>query len=260
MPTKKQEKDETIIVTEVHEGRVDAVLVGRSPLLLNRMAEKAKRELLFPSGRKTSADKAANMKHNPLEEFRASAHQLPIGPTLLGFQAAGVKRAIASAALDMPGSVSKAKIGRLAWVPGEILGVYGQPQIFMTVVRMADMNRTPDIRTFAIVPRWAIRVQVEFVEPLVNPTVILNLLIAAGMYIGIGDGRNEKGKLSYGQFQVMSTVQAEADPAVQKIFSEGRDAQLAALDNPEPYNDETGELLTWFDAEVKTRGKKLVAV
>src|SRR5688572_5130381 len=127
---KAKEKDETIVVTEVHEGRVDAVLVGRSPLLLHRMSEKAKRELLFPSGRKTSADKAANMKHNPLEEFRASAHQLPSGPTLLGFQAAGVKRAIASAALDLPGSASKAKIGRLVWAPGEYLPVYGVPRIF----------------------------------------------------------------------------------------------------------------------------------
>src|SRR5689334_15123481 len=147
---KSKENDETIVVTEVSEGRIDAVLVGRSPLILNRMAEKAKRQLLFPSSRKTAADKAATMKHNPLEEFRASAHQLAQGPTLLGFQSAGVKRAIASAALDMPGSVSKAKIGRLAWVPGEHLSVYGRPEIFMTVVRMADINRTPDIRTFAI--------------------------------------------------------------------------------------------------------------
>lgn len=258
--TKIKEKDETIVVAEVQQGRVNAVLVGRTPLLLHRMAQKAWRELLLPSGRKTSADKAANMKHNPLEEFRGSAHQLADGPTLLGFPAAGVKRAIASAALDMPGSVSKAKIGRLVWVAGEHLAVYGRPQVFMTVVRMADINRTPDVRTLAIVPRWAIPVSVEFVEPLLNPTTILNLLIAAGMYIGIGDGRNEKGKLSYGQFRVISTAEAQGDEEVQQIFSEAREAQTVAMETPEPYNEETSELLSWFDAEVKTRGKKLVAV
>ena len=46
--SKKKESDDTIIVTEVTQGRVDAVLVGRSPIILHRMSEKAKRELLFP--------------------------------------------------------------------------------------------------------------------------------------------------------------------------------------------------------------------
>lgn len=256
---KAKEKDDSIIVTEVMEGRLDAVLVGRSPLLLHRMAEKAKRELLMPTGRKTSADKAANLKHNPLEEYRDSAIRLSTGPTLLGFRSAGVKQAVASAALDMPGSVSKAKIGRLAWVPGEHLSVYGRQQLFMTVVRMADINKTPDIRTLAIVPKWVIPISVNFVEPLLNPTVILNLLVAAGLYIGIGDGRNEKGKLTYGQFEVMSVTQAQADPNVQEIFAEARDAQIEAMQNPKPYDEETRELLTWFETEIRTRGKKLAA-
>lgn len=256
---KAKEKDDTIVVTEVHEGRVEAVLVGRSPLLLHRMAEKAKRELLMPAGRKTAADKAANLKHNPIEEYRASAIHLSTGPTLLGFRSAGVKQAIASAALDMPGSVSKAKIGRLAWVPGEHLPVYGRQQLFMTTVRMADMNRTPDIRTLAIVPQWAIPISVNFVEPILNPTIVLNLLVAAGLYIGIGDGRNEKGKLTYGQFEVMPTAQAKADKNVQKIFAQARDAQVKAMKDPESYDEETRELFTWFEAEIRTRGKRLTA-
>lgn len=256
---KAKEKDDTLVVTEVHRGAFEAVLLGTSPLLLHRLAEKARRELLLPPGRKTSADKAANLKHNPLEEYRSSAIRLPTGPTLLGFKAAGVKGAIASAALDMPGSVSKAKIGRLVWVPGQHLPVYGRQQLFMTPVRMADMNRTPDIRTFAIVPQWAIPVPVTFAEPLLNPTIILNLLAAAGLCVGVGDGRPEKGKLDYGQFEVMSVAQAQADPTVQEIFSQSREAQTEAMENPEFYDEETRELFTWFETEIKTRGKKLAA-
>lgn len=256
---KTKEKDDALVITEVSEGRVDVVLVGRSPLLLHRMAEKAKRELLLPAGRKTAADKAANLKHNPLEEYRSSAIQLSTGPTLLGFRSAGVKQAIASAALDMPGSVSKAKIGRLVWVPGENLPIYGTQRLFMTTVRMADMNRTPDIRTLAIVPKWAIPVTLNFALPLLNPTIIVNLLIAAGLYIGIGDGRNEKGKLAYGQFQVMTVAEAKADKDVQQIFSQTRNVQTKAMRDPDPYDEETRELFTWFEAEIRTRGKKLVA-
>ena len=35
------------------------------------------------------------------------------------------------------------------------------------------------------------------------------------------------------------------------------DAQLAALDSPEAYDDETEELLSWFNAETKRRGLKV---
>lgn len=259
MAKSKDRDDGAIVITEVREGTINLVLVGRTPLLLNRMAAKAKRELLFPHGRKTSADKAANLKHNPLQEYRDSSIQLSDGPTLLGFRSAGVKQAIASAALDMPGSVSKAQIGRLVWVPGEHLPVYGRPQVFTSVVRMADQKRTPDIRTVAIVPRWAIPVSINFVEPILNPTIIITLLAAAGLYIGIGDGRPEKGKLTFGQFEVIPVERAQADNNIQKIFSQDRKTQAEATSNPEPYNDETRELLTWFEAEIRTRGKKLVA-
>lgn len=256
---KLKEKDDTIVVTEVMEGSVDAVIVGRSPLVLNRMSEKAKRQLLFPPPRKTTADKAANLKHVPIDEFRASAHQLSDGPTLLAIRSTAVKGAIASAALDIPGSVSKAKIGRLTWVHGEYLPVYGVPQIYMAVVRMADINKTPDIRTRAIVARWAIPIRVNFVEPILNPTTILKLLIAAGLYIGVGDGRNEKGSLTFGQFEVISTVQAQKDKAIQSIFAQGRDVQIKAMATPDSYDTETSELLSWFDSELQTRGKKLAA-
>lgn len=256
---KTKENDDIIVVTEVMKGSVDAVLVGESPLVLNRMSEKAKRILLLPSPRMTSADKAANQKHNPMEEFRASADRLPHGPTLLAIKASAPKKAIASAALDLPGSASKAKIGRLAWVPGEYLPVYGLPQIFMEVVRMKDINRTPDIRTRVIIARWAIPIRVNFVEPILNPTTIIKLLSAAGLYIGVGDGRNEKGSLTFGQFQVMSTAQAQKDKDVKSIFAQGRSEQTKAMANPEPYDDQTAELLSWFTQEMKTRGKKLVA-
>jgi hypothetical protein len=34
----------------------------------------------------------------------------------------------------------------------------------------------------------------------------------------------------------------------------GRKPQIDALKNPEPYNAETAELLSWFDVELKRRG------
>ena len=38
--------------------------------------------------------------------------------------------------------------------------------------------------------------------------------------------------------------------------SGGREAQDAALLHPVPYDDESAEMLTWFEAEVKRRGRE----
>lgn len=260
MATKNAKKDESIVITEIQEGSIKVVLVGRTPLILNRLSEKAKHELLMPKGRKTSAEKAAGLKHDPLAEYRSAPNTFsdPTSSTLLAIPAAAPKKAIASAALDIPGA-KKAQIGRLVWVPGTYLGVYGLPQLLMSTVRSADMNRTPDIRTRAIVAEWAIPMTVNFVTPILNPTVILNLLNAAGFYIGIGDWRNEKGAGTMGQFSILSEAQAAQDKRVIDILKIGRQQQQDAMDSPTAFDDETEELLGWFNQELKIRGKSVAA-
>ena len=110
---------EAITVIKVETGSVTCLIRGTSPLIFNRMAEKAKRELLLPKGRKTAADKAQSLKHNPLEEFRASVYRWDNDErsTRLKFPAPAFKGAISTAALEVPG-MKKAQIGRLVWVEG----------------------------------------------------------------------------------------------------------------------------------------------
>jgi hypothetical protein len=118
------------------------------------------------------------------------------------------------------------------------------------------MNRTPDVRTRAIVPAWACSLRVTFVQPLIRAQAVANLLAAAGITIGVGDGRPEKGAMSYGQFRIADKDDAE----FKRILKDGgRKAQQAGLDNPEPYDEETRELLTWFDDERAKRQLKGVA-
>jgi hypothetical protein len=257
---KQKQKDDVIYVTQIERSAVRVVLVGTTPMVCNRQSEKTKHDLLFPKGKKSSAEKAGSLKHDPLAEFRSSPHTFADNEalTLISIPAAAPKRALASAALDMPGA-RKAQIGRLAWIPGEYLPVFGVPKIFLAGVRNSDMNHTPDIRSRAIIPAWALRLTVEFASPILNPTTILNLMSAAGIYIGLGDGRNEKGALSYGQFEVLSEADAAKDSRCVEIFKQGRSVQVAAMANPVAYNAETEELLSWFEVTLKQRGKSLAA-
>lgn len=255
MATKKT-TDESISVLEVQTGRIQFAIVGTTPLILNRMSEKVLHELLLPRGRKTAADKAAVLKHSPLDEYRASAYRSrdDTSPTRLQMLSTAFKSALRSVAVDMPGA-AKAQIGRLTYIDGDYVPIYGVPQLHMSVTRSADMNKTPDVRTRAIVPKWASIVAITFVQPILRESEVARLLAAAGIMRGVGDWRPEKGSGSYGQFRITGM----ADPEFVALLKEGREAQDAALKSPECYDAETEELLSWYQAETNRRGFKAVA-
>lgn len=248
---------ESTDILQVERGDLEVCVLGSSPLILNRMSEKAKRELLMPKGRKTMVERATSLKHNPMEEYRASAYTMPseTAPTLLAILATSFKGAMATAALDLPGA-KKSQIGRLTYVNGDRVPVFGVPQLFMSVTRSADMNKTPDVRTRAIVPQWACRLHITYIKPLMRQQAVVNLLAAAGLTIGVGDWRPEKGKGNYGQFEIVG----EDDPRYTAILKAGgRKPQQAAIDNPVCYDDETTSLLSWFDDELAKRSLRGVA-
>ena len=253
MATAKVETE--VKVLEVTRSTLEFCILGTSPLIMNRMSQKAWFELLAPNGKKTSAEKASTMKHDPLKEFRDSPYVIdnPNCPTLLGIMPTSFKRAMGTAALDMPGA-KKAQIGRLVYIEGEMLPIYGIPKVFMAITRCADINRTPDVKTRALLPEWACKLRVTFTTPIIREQSIVNLLAAAGFQSGVGDWRQEKGSGSYGSFKLVDAN----DPDFLRITStQGRAEQQEALDNPVAHNSETEEMLAWFDVELRRRGFKV---
>ena len=241
---------ETIEVEPLRVGSVTVWLKGRTPLICNRMAGKAMRELLCPHGRKSKAEREQSLKHDPLSEFRNSmSMRAGRGPTRLIFPAPAVKGAMATAALETKGT-NKTQIGRLVWVRDYSCDLYGTPQLHMGVVRSADMNKTPDVRTRAILPEWCMPATVQFVKPQMSEKAIMQLLANGGIIIGIGDFRQEKGKGNFGQFDVVTEADCKAI-----IAAGGMKAQDAAIKNPVCFDAQTEELLGWFQSEVKNRGK-----
>lgn len=249
-------KSTEITVMEIERGRVEFMVLGNSPLICNAMSAKARQQLLLPPPRKNAAEKASTLKHQPIDEFRSSMYfaRDPDSPTRIVVKATAFKGALMSAALDLPGT-SKAQIGRLAYVEGDEIPIYGVPELMMSVTRSADINKTPDVRTRAILPRWAAKISVQFTKPILKEQAIVNLIAAAGITQGIGDWRVQKGSGNYGQFSLV-----EPDDKAFKYVLEtgGKDAQDAAIADPICYDSETEELLSWFDAEVKRRGFKVI--
>ena len=255
--TTRQVSKETLDFIEVMRGRINVFVLGDSPLICNAMSRKVEHQLLLPSGRKTAAEKASSLKHSPLDEFRDSVYYAREvkSPTLIVLKATAFKKATMGAALDIPGA-KKAQIGRLINVVSDEIPIYGIPELMMAVTRSADMNRTPDIRTRAIIPSWCAKLTIEFAEPMLQGQTILKLLVAAGITQGVGDWRVERGSGNYGRFSVVD----EANPHLQVLMDAGgREAQRDALEKPVPYDSETEALLKWYDVEVKRRGFKSIA-
>lgn len=256
MAGKKKKETESLDVVRVTEEAVTFCVLGVSPFVCNAMSAKARQGLLFPPKKKSKSEKESTLKHEPMQEFVRSAYrsQGDDAEARIEFPAAGFKRAMASAALELPG-VNKSQIGRLCWVDGHMVPLFGIPQLWMAMVRQAGLSRTPDVRTRAIIPEWAARVTIRYVTPNLNLQAVGNLLASAGVFIGVGDGRPEKGALSFGRFELVS----EDDERYQRLLKTGgREAQDAAFENPTFFDTETEELLDWWDAETRRRGFKVV--
>lgn len=251
----KKAVEESVEIVRLNTATVKFAVLGRSPLIHNSMANKVIHELLLPKGKKTAAEKQSSLKHDPRQEFLDSMLKTKDdkSATRIKWLATTFKKSLASAAIDIPGAM-KSQIGRLTLVEGSELDMYGIPEIFMAVTRSADMNRTPDIRTRAIMAEWACYLSITFASPIIKENTIVNLLSASGIIRGVGDWRPEKGSGSYGQFELVS---ADDSRFLNIIKNGGRAAQDKALKNPTCYDLNTEELMAWFDVESKRRGFKV---
>ena len=254
MAMKKADTGESLEIHTIKQGRVKLRIIGDTPMYQHSMGRKAMEALLAGGGKKTTAEKR-DIKHNPEAEFRESAHRIATGPTLLCFPAGGVKAAMATAALRTEG-ITKTSVQQLVGLPQAFVPIWGTPQLKIDVVRSADMNRTPDMRTRCYLPQWCAEIEIRFGMPTLSREGIVSMLANAGMIIGIGDFRQEKGRGSFGTFSVHGDQ--IIDPDAQAVWDDltqhhGREAQIAAMANPECADELTAELMAFLNSE---RGRR----
>lgn len=245
-------KETTIEIVPISMGRIICHLLGTTSMIMNRFSRKAREQILFPKGRPNAAEKKENLKHDPLFEYRDSVYlnHNENEPALVHVPADAFSKAMAAAALRMPGA-SKAEILQLVSISSRQVNLFGEPRLTMDMVRSSDMAKTPDVRTRAAFPEWACQIEIEFVSTLLKQNQIINLLAAAGMIVGIGDWRPQKGG-AFGKFRI---VEANDPDYLRITKQQGRKAQQAAYHDPVAFNAETEELYAWFNAEAARREK-----
>lgn len=246
----KKTVEQEIVVPALRRGIVKLRIIGQTPMFQNRMAAKAKQQLLVGGRKKTAADRA-QIKHHPLAEFRDSLERMGDGPTALGLRVVAMKAAMCTAALETAG-ITKTSAQRLLFMPGDLTPLYGVPQLRMDVVRSADINRTPDVRTRAFLPKWGAEIEIQHVLPQLPTSSVVTLACNAGVLVGLGDFRQEKGKGSFGSFRVIGPEEQDSEWD-ELVAGHGREAQLAAIDDPKFADEDTAELMDFFFGEEKRR-------
>jgi hypothetical protein len=251
---KTEQVDAFITVEKLDRAEMKVHLLGSTALVMNRMPAKARQQLLWPMRKLNKAAREQTQKHNPYLEYRDSIYRCsdPHAPTLVHIPNGAIKKAMANAAIDIPGA-TKAQIGRLVKVLDPTVHIYGKPFLYMDIVRQAGINKTPDIRTRAMFPTWACSLTIRYIRNLIREQDVYNLLDAAGDIIGIGDGRTEKGTFDNGSWIIVDPDDKQWHAIVK---NGGRKAQEAAMAKPEAINSDTEELLAWFDTEVVRREKE----
>jgi hypothetical protein len=249
---KKSDEEQAIIIKKIEPDTIRCNILGASPMIMHRFAFKAWQELLLPAAKKNAAAKAESLKHDPLNEFRECVYRNRSGsePTAVHYPSGAFSKAIAAAALDLPGA-TKAQILRLVGVVSTQINVYGVPTLGMDMVRSSDMARTPDVRTRAYFSEWACTIDISYIKSLIGREQIVNLLDAAGLIVGIGDYRPQKG----GQFGRFAVVSPDNEDFVRIVAEQARDAQEEALQSPTFYNEDAAELYGWFEEETARREK-----
>lgn len=239
-----------ITVQPLKRGSIKLRIIGNTPLFQNRMASKVMQGLLVGTRKKTKAERL-EIKHDPVQEYRDCMEIMPNGPTALGLRVTAIKAAMCTAALETAG-LTKSSTQRLLFMPGDLVPLYGVPQLRIDMVRSADINRTPDARSRAYMPNWGAEIEIQYIVPQLSATSVVSLLSNAGVLVGVGDFRQEKGKGAFGSFRVLGDGEKskEWDDLVK---NHARKQQLAAIKNPEYADKDTADLMDFFASEVKKR-------
>jgi hypothetical protein len=199
----------------------DFWIVGITPLICHAWSEKAKNAMLL---KQTKAVKPGREARVPEEDFAAALYSMgedKHGKEMFGFPATAVKRCIVSAAHKDKG-LARSALQAALWIHHDIvrvrpalagavcdmplIRVYGtEPEMREDMVRVgAGLNKTASLSYRAQFSRWAMRITgVLNNTNMVPVSAMMELARAAGMTVGIGDWRTEKGGM-FGSFVVAS--------------------------------------------------------
>jgi len=158
---------------------------GTSPLLVHAWSVKSKEQM---RGKQQGAVKSRKREiRDPQAEYEASMYR--DGDRYL-MKSAAFRLAAVSAVRGVDG-ITMTEMRQHFYCPDEFVEIAGSPVMREDIVRVS--NGQPDLRYRAEFFPWACKLPMRYNAGAISPEQVANLLLQAGMWVGVGEGRVEKG-------------------------------------------------------------------
>lgn len=186
---------------------VKVPIVGTSPLIVHRFADKAKKQMLDAmQGRKTH-----KQVKDPAAEYEEAFYRLKDGG--YGLPAIAFKSATVGGVRFYGKSITMTAFKQYAFFRGEpgedgqqLVRLEGEPYMREDVVRVgrggADLRYRPEF------PEWKAVLEVTFVTSAITRNSLLSLIDAGGLGVGVGEWRPEKDG-NFGTYQIDESREVE---------------------------------------------------
>lgn len=210
---KAKTTEQVVDIPAINIKKFQITLVGDSPLIVHRFAEKARKELLDKAMQKAKSGREAK---NPVKDFVESMYWLSEKPTeyteeafekaiqsgaTFGFPSIAFKAAAVAAGYRCGVTKNKTVANGAFHIDGEFVEIKGLPEMREDVVRLSGMGSPPDIRYRGEFKEWEATFTVKYNASVFSAEQIINLFNLGGFACGIGEWRPEKSG-SYGMYHV----------------------------------------------------------
>lgn len=184
-------------------------VVGVTPLIVHRFAEKAKRQMLD----NMQGRKAPKVAKDPEAEYEAAFYRLD--DQTYGVPTLGLKAATIRAAGYFGKNVAMTTLRQCLFFVGETtkqgdllnrLDSHTSPVMREDVVKVGVSGH--DLRYRPQFDEWSTTIVVRYVASSLTQDSVLSLIDAGGMGVGIGEWRPQKGG-QYGTYQIDPTREVE---------------------------------------------------
>lgn len=177
----------------------EVTIKGIAPLVVHRFSEKAKKQI--EDKQQGVAKSRKYEQRNPAQEVEDAKHISPLG--FEGFPAAGFKAAMIRGA-KMIGMVMKdAQMSffvKSDCPQTQLIKINGESRMRTDMVRVgidaADVRYRPEY------PDWSAQINIEYNSGMISESQLKQIIAAAGYGCGLGEMRPEKGKFSFGRFEI----------------------------------------------------------
>jgi hypothetical protein len=197
-----------VVIDRIDSETIQVPIIGTTPLIMHRFAEKAKRQMLDAmQGKKTP-----KQSKDPEAEYQGAFYRLK-GDSGYGLPAVAFKQSMVGATRFFGKDVSMVLVRQTVFVHGDVgedgqmlVTIEGEPHMREDVVTVGRGGH--DLRYRPEFPEWRADLRITYVRASFTRGSVLSLLDAAGMGVGVGEWRPEKNG-DFGQFTIDETREVE---------------------------------------------------